>query len=100
MTMQETIDRGDVMLMYKIMNNMADMGRVIFETSLKTRTRGHDKKLQKYRMNLEVRKNYFTSRAISGWNGLGQEVISSTNINTFTKAYDQSRLSRRGGRTA
>jgi len=69
MPMQERLDRGDVVLMYKIMNNMADIGRIIFETSQETRTRGHDKKLQKYRTNLEVLKNYFTSRVVNGSNG-------------------------------
>ena len=46
-------------------------------------TRGHGLKLEKKRWRLDVRKNFFSLRATTTWNGLPNSVVTSPSVNAF-----------------
>ena len=92
--------RGDMIKTFKIMKGRMGIGRDIMETTGTNRTRGHDMKLIVNRSRTEIRRNFlfFTRRVCGGWNDLGQEVINTTTVETFKRAYDRhKKLTKRGG---
>ena len=56
-----------------------------FEISGEKRTRGHSRKLVKNRCRLDLRKQFFSERVVSTWNGLGEDVVSAGSVNIFKK---------------
>ena len=51
--------------------------------------RGHGMKLFRSRSRLEVRKNFFTQRVITAWNGLPEDVVCKNTVNGFKTALDR-----------
>jgi hypothetical protein len=85
-TLEERRNRADLILLYKMMNGLAAPAfDQFFEISEEKRTRGHSRKLVKNRCRLDLRKQFFSERVVSTWNGLGEDVVSAGSVNIFKK---------------
>ena len=80
--------RGDLIFLYKILNNYFDTDFTDLYTYSTTITRGHQFKLFKERSRLLCRSNYFINRITNDWNSLPDYVVNSTSINTFKSLLD------------
>jgi len=82
--------RGDMTEMYKILSGKYDTAlipRVNREDG--SITRGNDLRLQKARVAYDLRKYYFTSRAVNIWNSLPNHVVLSDTVNTLKSRLDK-----------
>lgn len=89
--------RGDMITTFKILKGKVDLGRSIFQVNTESRTRGHNLKLVINRARTDYRKYFFTNRVCKDWNDLGKEVIESSSVEIFKKAYDHRQDSKRRG---
>ena len=82
--------RGDLIFLYKILNNYfsSDFTNLYTYSTTTTTTRGHRIKLFKQRSRLLCRSNYFMNRVINEWNSLPTSVVESSSINTFKSLLD------------
>ena len=80
-------NRGDLILMYKIVNNYfnSDFSNAI--TFSTTTTRGHQFKLFKHHTRLQICSN-FLNRIINDWNSLPSDVVNARSINSFKSLLD------------
>jgi len=71
--------RGDLILLYKIINNYfnSDFPNMITFSSTTT-TRSHSFKLYKQQSRLQIRSNFYFNRIINDWSNLSQEVVNAT----------------------
>ena len=60
-----------------------------FNPAANNGTRGHKYKLAKSRSRLDIRKNFFSQRVVSGWNELPASVIEADSVNSFKNRYDR-----------
>ena len=68
---------------YKYMNNMyKTLARSYFSKPARS-LRGHPKKLQVLLSRTDVRKNFFSNRAITLWNSLTERTVQATSIDAF-----------------
>ena len=82
-------DRGDMIMIYNIINDRVEMDARFMKMNKESRTRGYNMKLTISRSKIEIRRNFFTNRIKKRWNGLSQEIINSKAIDAFKRAYDQ-----------
>jgi endonuclease/exonuclease/phosphatase family metal-dependent hydrolase len=80
--------RGDMVRVYKILNNLEEINNNIFKLSTSARTRGHNKKLQKQQCRKNVRLYSFANRVVTSWNSLPDRVVSAPSLNTFKARLD------------
>ncbi len=80
--------RGDMILVYKILNENIDCDSSIFFILNTSKTRGHGFKIFKKQSRLQVRKKVFTQRIVNDWNRIPREVVNSSSIVQFEKSYD------------
>ncbi len=52
-------------------------------------TRGNGFKLDKFRFNKDMGKNWFTNRLVDEWNRLGGHVVGANTVDTFKKRLDK-----------
>ena len=77
--------RGDMILLYKILNNYFSSDfSTLYTYSNTTTTRGHQFKLFKYHSRLNCRYNYFL---INDWNNLPAFVVNANSINSLIDNY-------------
>ena len=78
--------RGDLIEVYKWMKgyNKGDINKVLIVRE-QNRTRSNGFKLDKFRFNREIGKNWFTNRVVDEWNRLSSHVVSANTIDTFKK---------------
>ena len=81
--------RGDMILLYKILNNYFSSDfSALYTYSNTTTTRGHQLKLFKYRSRLNCRSNYFFNKLINDWNNLPDFVVNANSVNCFKSLID------------
>src|SRR5437867_99351 len=82
--------RGDMLEVYKILNDIYDSQTVPFlPLHLDSRTRGNSLKLKVNRCNYDVRKYSFCNRVVNSWNSLPNFVVLSGSINIFKHNLDE-----------
>ena len=80
--------RGDMINVYKILNNEKSDNKMLKLNTSKYQTRGHDKKLQKMSFKCNLRKSSFSLRVTNIWNSLNKSVTNASSIDQFKKLLD------------
>ncbi len=82
--------RGDLIEVYKWMKgyNKGDVNMVLIVKE-QGRTRSNGFKLDKFRFNKDIGKNWFTNRVVDEWNRLSGHVVSANTIDSFKKRLDK-----------
>lgn len=75
----------DMVMVYKIINNLVDLSPEEFFTFPTRETRGHPLKLSYPRFRLNCRKNFFSNRVVKVWNGLPESVVMAPSLSLFKK---------------
>lgn len=88
-TLQYRRLRGDMVEVYKIMQQVYDPKTSIEMPPMQSHLRGHNFKLFQIRATSEMRKNAFRSRVVRPWNSLSQHVVSGPTMNAFKRRLDK-----------
>jgi ribonucleases P/MRP protein subunit RPP40 len=90
-TLEKRRDRGDMIEVFKSVKGLNSVDyRKFFEPSdNRHTTRGHSFKLVKVRSRLESRRNFFSTRVVSAWNSLPQNIVDASSVNSFKNRYDK-----------
>ena len=82
--------RGDMILIYKLMNGLVDIDWHCFFTLTKTKiTRGSKHKLFIKYSKTSIRKNTFSNRSVPVWNALNDNTKSALSLNHFKNLLDE-----------
>ena len=83
--------RGDLIEVFKILNNIYDKVTTnsIFTLDHTNRTRAHNYKLTKNRVNSKKFQNFFSNRIINRWNKLPEAIVNSDSLNMFKSGLDR-----------
>ncbi len=81
--------RGDMINVFKYMNNIWDTTDNLFMLSRESRTRGHSQKLFKERWDTALRGQFFSNRVINLWNSLPVNLMYSKDVNSFKIGLDR-----------
>ena len=73
----------DLCEIYKYMNGMYKTPASSYFTKPARSLRGHSEKLQVQFSRTDVRKNFFSNRAIQLWNSLPESTVQATSIDAF-----------------
>ena len=90
-TLQERRERGDLITMFKLVNNMEKIDRddlVMKVEEEERRTRGHKKKLKKSQCLGDIKKYSFPHRTVDIWNNLKEEVVAAKSVHMFKERLD------------
>ena len=94
--------RGDMLLTWRAQSGNLSIGQSKWFTpcepseQMDTRHSSGIGRLMKPRYNLDIRKNFFTVRAVDPWNSLPSAVKTSPTINKFKEGYDDYYSKRHG----
>ena len=90
-TLEQRRLRGDLIETYKILTGKERVNPEIFFTQAVTtgRLRGHHLKLFVPRCRTNVRKQFFSVRVVSQWNGLPATVVEAESVNSFKNRLDE-----------
>jgi len=80
--------RGDLIEVFKIFKGFVNVKYTDFFTLSNTGLRGHNFKLYKPQVRLDIRKYFFSVRVIDEWNSLPVAIINCNTIHTFKKKID------------
>ena len=81
--------RGDMIQVYKILNQLDRIEPSTFFIMSQNTTRGHSKKIFKQRFEKELRKFAFSQRVVDDWNSLTENIVSSKTLNIFKSRLDK-----------
>ena len=81
--------RGDMIQVFKMLNNKYDTSLPCLLTLNTTHLRGHDQKLFVKSSKKDIRKYNFTLRVVKLWNSLPEDVIDTEEIKIFEKNLDE-----------
>ena len=81
--------RGDLIVVYKLINHLNRVSADPFFTFANSVTRGHDYRIFKQHCRTTSRLKFFTSRIVNQWNSLPQHLITSDSLNKFKNNLDQ-----------
>jgi hypothetical protein len=83
--------RGDMIEMFKIMTHKYDerVSNFIEMHQSDQTTRGHQYKIKKQQVRLNVRKNSFVNRSVDSWNGLPSNVVNAPTVQAFEARLDK-----------
>ena len=88
-SLQKRRRRGDTIAVFRYLKGCHSAeGLALFSLAQEGRTRSNGMKLQGSRYRLDIRKNFLTVRAISEWNKLPKEVVSSPSLEVFKRRLD------------
>uniref|UniRef100_A0A803K2X2 Reverse transcriptase domain-containing protein n=1 Tax=Xenopus tropicalis TaxID=8364 RepID=A0A803K2X2_XENTR len=88
-TLEKRRLRGDMITMYKyIKGSYNNLSNVLFTSRSFQRTRGHPLRLEEGRFHLNIRKGFFTVRAVRLWNSLPESVVLAYTLYNFKKGLD------------
>ena len=73
---------------FKFQSGLYKTDRPVFNRHSGRDTRGHCKKLDKERCSREIRRNFFSQRVVSAWNGLPESVVTAPSVNAFKNRFD------------
>ena len=62
LNLMSTLDRGDMIMTYNIINHRVEMDARFMKMNAESRTRGHNMKHTISRSKIEIRRNFFTNR--------------------------------------
>ena len=84
--------RGDLITVFRILKGIDHIDSKIFFKlfQVSNQTRGHSLKLAMPRFKTDVRKYFFSSRVVSLWNALPDDVIRCKTVSTFKTHLDKS----------
>ena len=81
--------RGDMIQVFKMLNNKYDTSLPCLLTLSTTHLRGHDQKLYVKQANKDIRKFSFTLRVVKLWNSLPEHVVNTDEVKSFEKNLDE-----------
>ena len=81
--------RGDLIEVYKYMNDFYTVNKDMFVVDISNRTRGHNHKIVKQRCNLDLRKKFFSLRIVNEWNSLPASIVEAPTLNSFKARIDK-----------
>ena len=81
--------RGDMIEVYKIMQEISDPEATLNLPRSTGPTRGHNLKLFQQRASKDIRKHFFTNRVVKVWNSLPEDVVNAPSVNSFKNRLDK-----------
>ena len=81
--------RGDMIMVYKVLNGYEPSLEHLFEVDNNSITRGHNFKLKKPPFKTTIRQHFFNNRVVNNWNSLPFDVVNATSINSFKNKLDK-----------
>ena len=87
-TLETRRERADLLEVYKILNGIEGLEEKDFFIRDKGRGRGHDFKLFKKRVQLDIAKYSFGNRVCNSWNNLPHAVVAASSVNAFKSGLD------------
>ena len=88
-TMSYRRHRGDMIELYKIMNEHYDPEVSPHPSRREGITRGHSLKIFKERANTKLRQNHLLIRAVDAWNHLPENVVTAPSLDSFKNRLDK-----------
>lgn len=88
-TMETRRIRGDLIQVFRMIKGIDKVDTKSFFTINKSTLRGHSVKLYKNRFHTDLGKYLFRNRVVTEWNGLNDDIISSTCVNSFKNKLDR-----------